>query len=147
MALKGLKYSKKKAVEVREYQTRCIVLLEFALCFKVHVTLLKLYELPCSGKWYGVRFTHSVLKNVQSTHKGVVLLVKLQALLKVTFHHGCFSRFLNCTSGTNNAAHLIYSLRVAETNLKERIYFGGTEAQPGSPKTFKMESFSTVVNS
>ena len=33
-------------------------------------------------------------KNVKNTHGGVLLLVKWQAfLLKVTFLHGCFSRF------------------------------------------------------
>ena len=33
------------------------------------------------------------LKNVKNNHGGVLLLVKLQALLKVTLLHGCFSRF------------------------------------------------------
>ena len=32
-------------------------------------------------------------KNCEKTHGGVLLLVKLQALLKVTLLHGCFSRF------------------------------------------------------
>ena len=52
-------------------------------------------------------------KNVKNPHGGVILLVKLQVsasacnfklqtvtLQKVTLHHGCFSRFLNCTNGT-----------------------------------------------
>ena len=34
------------------------------------------------------------LKNMKSTHGGVILLLELQAL------HGCFSRLLNCTNGT-----------------------------------------------
>ena len=48
------------------------------------------------------------LKNVKNTHGGVLLLVKLQALLKVTLLHGCFSRFLNCTNGTksHNTSHI-----------------------------------------
>ena len=31
-------------------------------------------------------------------------------LLKVTLHHGCFSRFLNCTNGTKsrNASHMMF---------------------------------------
>ena len=33
------------------------------------------------------------LKNVKNNHGGALLLVKLQALLKVTLLHGCFSRF------------------------------------------------------
>ena len=33
------------------------------------------------------------LKNVKNNHGGGLLLVKLQALLKVTLLHGCFSRF------------------------------------------------------
>ena len=36
------------------------------------------------------------LKNVKNTHEGVLLLAKL------TFLHGCFSRFLNCTNGTKS---------------------------------------------
>ena len=35
------------------------------------------------------------LKNVKNTHGGVLLFV-----LKVTLLHGCFSRFINCTNGT-----------------------------------------------
>ena len=35
------------------------------------------------------------LKNVINTHEGVVLLVKLQALRKVSFRHGCFLVFKN----------------------------------------------------
>ena len=42
------------------------------------------------------------LKNVKSTHGGVLFL------LKVTLLHGCFSRFLNCTNGTksHNTSHI-----------------------------------------
>ena len=40
------------------------------------------------------------LKNVKNTLAGVFLLVKLQA--KVTLLHGCSSRFLNCTNGTES---------------------------------------------
>ena len=43
------------------------------------------------------------LKNVKSTHGGVLLLVSLQlTLLKVALLHRCFSRFLNCTNGTQS---------------------------------------------
>ena len=43
------------------------------------------------------------LKNVKNTHRGVLLLgYKPETLIKVTLHHGCFSRFLNCTSGTKS---------------------------------------------
>ena len=42
------------------------------------------------------------LKIVKNTHKGVLLLVKWQALLKVALLHGCFSRFLNCTNDTKS---------------------------------------------
>ena len=46
------------------------------------------------------------LKKVKNTHERVLLLVKLQAkpgtLLKVTLRHGFFSRFLNCTNGTES---------------------------------------------
>ena len=42
------------------------------------------------------------LKNVKNTHGGVLLLVKLQASLKVTLLHEYLSRFLNCTNGTKS---------------------------------------------
>ena len=53
------------------------------------------------------------LKKVKKNHGGVLLLVILQAklatLLKVTLLHGCFSRFLNYTTGTKlcNASQLL----------------------------------------
>ena len=73
-------------------------------------------------------------KNVKNTHRRVLLLVKLQAhyllspppwnhqnfrgievnelvtSLKVTFLHGCFSCFLNCTNGTKSlkASQIIF---------------------------------------
>ena len=37
-------------------------------------------------------------KKRENTHRGVLLLVKLQAEVLVDI--GCFSRFLNCTNGT-----------------------------------------------
>ena len=53
------------------------------------------------------------LKNVKSTHGGVLILVKVAGLkpptlLKLTLLPGCFSRFLNCTNGTKsrNASHI-----------------------------------------
>ena len=56
-----------------------------------------IYVMLCAI-WY-----HSYnLKNVKNTHGGVLLLVKLQALLKVTLLHGCFSCFLNCAHGTKS---------------------------------------------
>ena len=58
------------------------------------------------------------LKNVKNAHGGVLplvvklqvaLVVKLATLLKVTFLHLCFSRFLNCTNGTKSrkGSHMI----------------------------------------
>ena len=49
------------------------------------------------------------LKNMKNTHGGVLILVRLQALLKSTLLHGYFSCFLNCTNGTtsHNAPHLM----------------------------------------
>ena len=46
------------------------------------------------------------LKNAKNTHKGVLLLVKLQ----VTLLHWCFSRFLDCTNGikSRNAPQMFY---------------------------------------
>ena len=56
------------------------------------------------------------LKNVKNAHGGVLplvvkLQVKLATLLKVTFLHGCFSRFLNCANGTKSrkGSHMIAS--------------------------------------
>ena len=42
------------------------------------------------------------------------ILVKLQALLKVTILHGCFSYFLNCTNDTKSRSvtHLSKGARV-----------------------------------
>ena len=37
---------------------------------------------------------------MKNTHRGVLILVKLQA--KLTLLHGCFSRFLNCTNATKS---------------------------------------------
>ena len=42
------------------------------------------------------------LEKRKNTHGGALLLVKLQAALKVTLLHGCFSRFLNCTEDVNS---------------------------------------------
>ena len=46
------------------------------------------------------------LKNKKITHGGVLLLVKLQALAHLL---ACFSRFLDCTNGTEspNASHIV----------------------------------------
>ena len=55
----------------------------------------ELYVMLCTI-WYRLYN----LKIVKNTHGGVLLLVKLQASLKVTLLHGCFSRFLNCANGT-----------------------------------------------
>ena len=62
------------------------------------------------------------LKNVKNTHGGVLLLVPV-TLLKVTLHHGCFSRFLNCTNGTKsrNASRMVFG------NIPRKLFvkFGG----------------------
>ena len=55
-------------------------------------------------------------KKRENTHGVVLLLVKLQALLKVTLIHECFSRFLNCTNGTK--------LRKASHIYPEEIFWG-----------------------
>ena len=58
------------------------------------------------------------LKNTKSTKRGLLLLVKLQALdatlLKVRLLHGCFSRFLNCANRTKShkASHIIHAFRI-----------------------------------
>ena len=67
------------------------------------------------------------LKNVESTHGGVLILVKLQAspcnLLKLTILHGCFSRFLNFTNDTKscNAPHLptLWSIEALEMHVED----------------------------
>ena len=48
------------------------------------------------------------LKNLKNTHGGVLLLIKL---LKVTFLHGYFLRFLNCANGTKSCdvSQMIFS--------------------------------------
>ena len=48
------------------------------------------------------------LKDVKDTHGGVLILVKPATLLKLTFLHGCFSRFWNYINGTKlrNAPHM-----------------------------------------
>ena len=47
------------------------------------------------------------LKNVKKTQGGMLILVKLQALLKVTRLYGCFSRFLIVQMVPNRAAYHI----------------------------------------
>ena len=42
------------------------------------------------------------LKNLKNTNGGVLLLVKLQALLKVTLLHECFPHFKNCANVTKS---------------------------------------------
>ena len=61
-----------------------------------------IYEIRCAVLSY---LCH--LKNVKNTHRGVLVSVNL---LKVILLHGCFSRFLNCTNGTNsrNAPHILF---------------------------------------
>ena len=51
----------------------------------------------CGDIWGALRNLVSFvqLKKREDTHGEVLLLKKLQALLKVTLLHGCFSRFLN----------------------------------------------------
>ena len=61
--------------------------------------------------WY---YLHNS-KNVKNTHGEVLILVKLQASLKLKFLLGCFSHFLNCTNGTKSRnaplnMRLIYDL-------------------------------------
>ena len=60
---------------------------------------------------YVIWFYFDNVKNVQSTHGVVLLLVKLQAkatLRKVRLLYGCFSGSLNCANSakSRNAPHL-----------------------------------------
>ena len=104
---------------VQAYNYQCDFYLQPTLCFRTikqilnfssfkylcvrlflranHVCLYQLCLMFCSI-WYHL---YNV-KNVKSTHRGVLLLVK------VTLLRGCFSRFLNCTNGTKsrNASHM-----------------------------------------
>ena len=60
------------------------------------------YYVMRSAIWYHLYN----LKNMRTTHGGVLLLVKFQAkpaiLLKTALLHGDFSRFLNCINGTKS---------------------------------------------
>ena len=74
------------------------------------------------------------LKNVKKTHGGLLLLVNLQALVKVTLLHWCFSRFLNCLNcyklrkaSQMSLAHNFSALPsdwAYTTSLCYRFYFG-----------------------
>ena len=61
------------------------------------------------------------LKNVKNAHKGVLLLVKLQAT-KSNISPSVFSRFLNCTNGTKsgNGSHIIRNVRSRNWENKKR---------------------------
>ena len=65
------------------------------------------------------------LRNVKTTHEGVLLLAKLQfaILLKVTLLHGRISRFLNCRNGTKSrkASHMS-----TKSNLQLNVLFPET---------------------
>ena len=68
------------------------------------------------------------LKNMENTHEGVLLFVKLQAkphnfTNKVPIFQGCFLRFLNCTDGarSRNAPHLNLSDRLTKLWLPLRF--------------------------
>ena len=84
----------------------------------------KIYHFQEESKqqmWCFVRFgSIRSLKNVKNTHRGVLLLVKLQAsvcnLLKVTLLHGCFPRFLNCPHGakSRNTPQMFFRLRFVD---------------------------------
>ena len=57
------------------------------------INIHKIMESPCTI-WYHLYY----LKNVKSTHGGV--------LLKVGLLHGCFSRFLNRTNSTKSCKEI-----------------------------------------
>ena len=61
------------------------------------------------------------LKNVKNAHKGVLLLVKLQAT-KSNISPSVFSGFLNCTNGTKsgNGSHIIRNVRSRNWENKKR---------------------------
>ena len=77
--------------------------------------------LSCFAIWYHL---YKLKKNVKNTHRGVILLVKLQTkacnFTKVTLFHWCFSRFLNCINDTKsrNASHIISNDRHLENEPK-----------------------------
>ena len=58
---------------------------------------------------------------MKNTHRGVLLLVNLVKLLKVTLFNGSFPRFLNCTNGTKShkASHM--NKYVGEVSLTEYL--------------------------
>ena len=79
----------------------------------VHIVYFTRRYVMCCVIWHHLYN----LKNVKNTHGRVLFLVKLQALkpatlLKVTFLHGCFSRFLNRTNGTKSSktSHIVVYL-------------------------------------
>ena len=71
-------------------------------CTQEPANIIELLFLMCCAIWYHLY----KLKNVKSTHGGVLLLVKLQVfawkLLKVTLLHECFPSFLNYTNGSKS---------------------------------------------
>ena len=84
----------------------------------------ELYMVLCATQYY-----LNNLKNVKNTQGGVLLLVKLQVtacnLIKVTFLHGCFSHFLNCTNGTKsrNAPYIFIARKLMKINKMTTIRY------------------------
>ena len=83
-----------------------------------------LYESLCAILCHLYKF-----ENMQNTHGGAILLVKLYrlkpaTLLKVTLLHGFFSRFLNCINGTNTAQKMKFFFKnfFSKCDQNDQIY-------------------------
>ena len=106
----------------------------------VFVQALYFYSFPGNNKYFPgasnilltidtlcdlVPFAH--LKKRENTHGGVLLLGKLQAILKVTLLNGCFSRFKNCTNGNklHKASHIFVIYNASEEKSKIERWWQG----------------------
>ena len=96
------------------------------------------------------------LKNVKNTHRGVLLLVKLNrlqpaTLLKVTLLHGCFLHFLNCTNGTksrNALQILIFILTCNSSGVRQyfKLSVGGVMSNFRSPMKKSKKALSSETD-
>ena len=69
-----------------------------------------------------VNFSQKWVKGVQNVFINVIYVMKPGTLLKLTFLHGCFSRFLNCTNGTKsrNVSHIRRILQSKQPGYYEK---------------------------
>ena len=99
------------------------------MSFETHVALCAI--------WYQLYN----LRNTKNTHGGVLLL-----LLKVTMHHGYFSRFLNCTNSTKSrkASHICLNW-----GLKFHFSLSSPKSDllsPPIPKRSQLKAFSVLIS-